>query len=58
LPRRQGGGRSEDQGDSEPGLGGVAFLQTGRSAPVNQDPADDEQPEIPEFVPAGAGRRR
>ena len=56
--RRQGGGRSEDQSDNEPGLGGVAFLQTGRSAPVNQDPADDEQPEIPEFVPAGAGRRR
>jgi hypothetical protein len=25
---------------------------------VNPDPADDEQPEIPEFVPAGAGRRR
>jgi hypothetical protein len=25
---------------------------------VTPDPADDEQPEVPEFVPAGAGRRR
>jgi len=50
--------RNEDLVESEPGLGGVAFLQTGRSMPVTQDPADDEQPEIPEFVPAGAGRRR
>jgi hypothetical protein len=54
-PRRQ---RNEDQRESDPGLGGVAFLQTGRSTPVSQDPADDEQPEVPEFVPAGAGRRR
>ena len=26
--------RAEDQGDSEPGLGGVAFLQNGRTAPA------------------------
>ena len=46
------GGREEE---SDPGLGGVAFLQNGRSAPANQDPADDEQPEVPEF---GPGSRR
>jgi len=53
------GGRSEEQADNEPGLGGVAFLQTGRgSAPAgqDQDPAADDQPEIPEFTPA-PGRR-
>jgi hypothetical protein len=38
-------------------LGGVAFLQGGARPPVNQDPAADEQPEVPEFAPAGAGRR-
>jgi hypothetical protein len=37
-------------------LGGVAFLQGGRSAPTDNDPAADEQPEIPEFTP-GTGRR-
>jgi hypothetical protein len=66
---RQGGGRDdqgghpeqfgrEEQGDSEPGLGGVAFLQNGRSAPTSDDPAADEQPEVPEFTPATGGRRR
>jgi hypothetical protein len=66
---RQGGGRDEqggrpeqsgreEQGDSEPGLGGVAFLQNGRPAPTNEDPAADEQPEVPEFTPATGGRRR
>jgi hypothetical protein len=66
---RQGGGRDdqggrpeqlgrEEQGESEPGLGGVAFLQNGRSAPTNDDPAADEQPEVPEFTPATGGRRR
>ena len=66
---RQGGGRDdqggrpeqfgrEEQGDSEPGLGGVAFLQNGRSAPTTDDPAADEQPEVPEFTPATGGRRR
>src|SRR4029077_17407161 len=44
---RQGGHEQE----SEPGLGGVAFLQNGRGAPGNQDPAADDQPEVPEFTP-------
>ena len=48
--------RREQNGEAEPGLGGVAFLQGGRSAPTDNDPAADEQPEIPEFTP-GAGRR-
>jgi Domain of unknown function (DUF4167) len=47
---RRGGGR-DDQGE-EPGLGGVAFLQNGRSAPTDDDPAADEQPDVPEFTPA------
>ena len=66
---RQGGGRDdqggrpeqsgrEEQGESEPGLGGVTFLQNGRSAPTSDDPAADEQPEVPEFTPATGGRRR
>ena len=56
---RQGGREEQqDQSESEPGLGGVAFLQSGRPAPPNQDPADDEQPDIPDFAPAGAGGRR
>src|SRR5258708_6625060 len=39
--------------EAEPGLNGVAFLQSGRSATSNQDPAIEEQPEVPEFRPAG-----
>ncbi len=58
--QRPGGGRDErreqQNGEAEPGLGGVAFLQGGRSAPSDNDPAADEQPEIPEFTP-GSGRR-
>jgi hypothetical protein len=50
------GGR-EQRGDGEPGLGGVAFLQNGRPNPTDEDPAADEQPEVPEYVP-GTGRRR
>jgi Domain of unknown function (DUF4167) len=53
------GGRGEEQGGGagEPGLGGVAFLQNGRGgAPSNQDPAADDQPEVPEFTPP-TGRR-
>jgi Domain of unknown function (DUF4167) len=53
------GGRGEEQGggEGEPGLGGVAFLQNGRGgAPSNQDPAADDQPEVPEFTPP-TGRR-
>ena len=61
-PERGGGGRedgrdeSEDRGDSEPGLGGVAFLQNGRGAAADNDPGNHEQPEIPEYAP-GASRR-
>jgi hypothetical protein len=50
------GGRDQDQGNNnEPGLDGVAFLQSGR--PVSQDPEGDDQPDVPEFAPAGVGRR-
>ena len=49
--------RREQNGEAEPGLGGVAFLQSGRSAPTDHDPAADEQPEVPEFTPA-TGRAR
>jgi len=48
--------RRDEQAESDPGLGGVAFLQGGRPQ-ANQDPSADEQPEIPDFAPAGAGRR-
>src|SRR5579871_1980791 len=47
------GGRDEE---SEPGLGGVAFLQNGRGAPTSEDPAADEQPDVPEYSPPN-GRR-
>src|SRR6266567_624226 len=39
---RPAGGREErreQNGEAEPGLGGVAFLQGGRSAPTDNDPA-------------------
>ncbi len=49
------GGRDEQA--EEPGLGGVAFLQNGRNAPGPNDPAADDQPEVPEFTPA-TGRNR
>ncbi|WP_422017007.1 DUF4167 domain-containing protein [Reyranella sp.] len=55
--RRQPDRRQAEQVEEEPGLNGVAFLQKGRSAPINNDPAVDEQPEVPEFVPASGGRR-
>ena len=48
------GGREEE---NEPGLGGVAFLQTGRGTPADQDPSADDQPEVPEFTPPAGGRR-
>ena len=54
------GGRGEDQGggDADPGLGGVAFLQNGRGgAPAGEDPAADDQPDVPEFNPPTGGRR-
>ena len=55
--RQQEGRQSEDRGEArteaEPGLGGVAFLQNGRSAAASQDPAIEDQPEVPEFRPTG-----
>jgi len=56
---RQGGRGEEQGGEAEPGLGGVAFLQNGGrgSAPSDQDPAADEQPDVPEFTPPTGGRR-
>ena len=56
APGERMSGRSDDANEADPGLGGVAFLQTGRSAPTNDDPAADEQPDVPAFTPAG-GRR-
>jgi hypothetical protein len=62
-PQQNGNGYSEgghqmaqagETAESEPGLGGVAFLQTGRGAPSPQDPAAEDQPEVPEYTP---GRR-
>ncbi|WP_296330737.1 DUF4167 domain-containing protein [Reyranella sp.] len=49
--------RDRDQDEAEPGLNGVAFLQNGRTAPGGNDPAVEEQPEVPEFVPATGSRR-
>src|SRR5437868_14007507 len=37
--QRQGGRQEE----TEPGLGGVAFLQNGRGTPADQDPAGEDQ---------------
>ena len=53
----QGDRPNRDEPESDSGLGGVAFLQNGRSAPSPADPSLDEQPEVPEFAPAG-GRNR
>ncbi len=50
---RQHDDRAASREESEPGLGGVAFLQGGRSAPSSQDPAIEDQPEVPEFRPSG-----
>jgi hypothetical protein len=56
-PRREDGGR-EEHGDSDPGLGGVAFLQNGRGgAASDPDPAAEDQPDVPEFTPGQGGRR-
>ena len=44
--------RDRDRAEAEPGLNGVAFLQTGRTAPSGGDPAVEEQPEVPDFAPA------
>jgi hypothetical protein len=55
-PDNRQGGRGEEPRETEPGLGGVAFLQNGRGTPSDQDPAADDQPEVPEFTPT-PGRR-
>src|SRR5262245_45903526 len=55
APEERGGARGGDR-ETDPGLGGVAFLQNGRSAPPDNDPGADEQPDIPEYTP-GTGRR-
>jgi len=55
-PDDRGTNRGDDQGESEPGLGGVAFLQNGRSTPADSDPSAEDQPDVPEFTPAN-GRR-
>ena len=56
-PRQGGGdGGRGAQDEGEPGLGGVAFLQNGRGTPGNQDPAAEDQPDVPEFSPP-TGRR-
>ena len=56
APGERMGGRGDDVNEAEPGLGGVAFLQNGRSASSEEDPAVDDQPEVPAFTPP-AGRR-
>jgi len=55
--RRPTNRRSEERGENEPGLGSVAFLQNGRGTPANNDPAAEDQPEIPDFTPASPVRR-
>jgi len=56
--QRRGDDRNDNRGDNEPGLGGVAFLQNGRGTPINADPdpADEDQPEVPEFTPTSNRR--
>lgn len=56
APGERRSGERGDEAEAEPGLGGVAFLQNGRSTPAGNDPAADEQPEVPEFAPAGSRR--
>ncbi len=56
APAERPNGREEEGGENEPGLGGVAFLQTGRGGPSpSPDPAADDQPEIPEYSPGRRG---
>jgi hypothetical protein len=43
----------ETQEAEEPGLGGVAFLQSGRGTQQSRDPSADDQPEVPEFPTTG-----
>jgi hypothetical protein len=56
APNERPNGRQDEPGDSENGLGGVAFLQTGRGgASPNSDPAAEDQPEVPEYSPGRRG---
>src|SRR5258708_22971852 len=50
------GGEREQRNNAESGLDGIAVLRTGRPARPEDDPAADEQPDVPEYVP-GTGRR-
>jgi hypothetical protein len=56
APGERMGGRGDEVGEPDPGLGGVAFLQNGRSVSSEEDPAAGDQPDIPAFTPP-AGRR-
>ena len=51
-----GRGADRGQNEPEPGLGGVAFLQNGRTS-ADPDPAAEDQPDVPDFTPATTGRR-
>ena len=50
---RHGGSQQQDVPEADTGIGGVAFLQSGRGSGGGRDPAADEQPEIPEFPTSG-----
>ena len=55
-PADRPNGRGEENAETDPGLGGVAFLQNGRGTPApSQDPAAEDQPEIPEYSPGRRG---
>jgi Domain of unknown function (DUF4167) len=54
---QRAGSRGGEQREPDPGLGGVAFLQNGRNTAGGDDPAADDQPDVPELAPATSGRR-
>jgi hypothetical protein len=56
APQDERASGRDERSDAEPGLGGVAFLQNNRNPPSDNDPAADDQPDIPEYLP-GTGRR-
>lgn len=53
MPSNERNASPQESPEAEPGLGGVAFLQSGRGPSTSRDPAADEQPEIPEFPTSG-----
>jgi uncharacterized protein DUF4167 len=55
-PQGQPGPSNQGNGYAQDDRAGGAFLQNGRPNPTDEDPAADEQPEVPEYVP-GTGRR-